>query len=274
MSAKIAWGGDCVMKSAAVACAAFSVLAAIGGPAWSADPAVRVQMPPPAQMREYVPPPLWFVEGRAGGSWGWLNDLKFLNPDGTVFTLSPTDGNFILLSNKSPADTSWTAGASVGYFVSSQFFVTLTYQYFGKFQASGFALFPAGNFRQDLKTTAQGLLVGLGWDVKTGGTIFIEPTIAVGAGFLDSTGSQGANLGIPNAFPSRSHVNFIAGGGLGIGSHVNRNLDVIVSGNYTWLGNADTGITGFPPPGGMNTGEQLQARLGVFTLTGGGRVKF
>ena len=143
-----------------------------------------MQMPPPAQMPQYVPPPLWFVEGSVGGSWGWLNDLKFLNPDGTAFTLSPTDGNFILLSNKSPADTSWTAGASVGYFVSSQFFVTLSYQYFGKFQASGFALFLAGNFRQDLKTTAQGLLVGLGWDVKTGGTIFIEPTIAVGAGLI------------------------------------------------------------------------------------------
>jgi hypothetical protein len=91
---------------------------------------------------------------------------------------------------------------------------------------------------------------------------------------LNSTGVQGANLGLNNPFPSQNDVNFIAGGGLGIGYHVSRVFDVLVAGNYYYLGTANTGVTGTPPPAGMNPGEQLQAKLNEVALTVTGRLKF
>jgi hypothetical protein len=123
-------------------------------------------------------------------------------------------------------------GASVGYFFTDQLFAKLSYQYFGKFSASGFAPFVAGNFRQDLSSTAQGLLVGLGGDFNVTPAIFLEPLGQIGVGFLNSSGVQGGNLGLNNPFPSQNNVNFIAGGGLGVGYHVSRMFDVLVAGNY------------------------------------------
>jgi hypothetical protein len=41
---------------------------------------------------------------------------------------------------------------------------------------------------------------------------------------------QLCNVG--NNFPTQHNTNFIAGAGLGIGYHVTRNIDVLVSGNY------------------------------------------
>lgn len=226
-----------------------------------------------------VPPadPRWFVEGDAGASWGLFDHLDFLNPVGTADTLSPVNGNFIVLSNQSLRSTSFTGGASVGYFFTNQVFAKVSYQYFGKFGASGFALFPApfGNVRQDLSSTDQGLLVGLGGDFNVTPALFVEQVVQIGVGFLRSSGVQGANIGLTtNVFPTQNNTNFIAGAGLGVGYHVTRAFDVLVSGNYYYLGRANTGTTGAPPPGSMNVGEQLQANLNEVGLTVTGRLKF
>lgn len=231
----------------------------------------------PLKAPPVVPPvaaPQWFVDGNLGAGWGFFDHLNFLNPIGTALTLSPVSGNYIILNNTSLRSTSFTGGASVGYFFTNQIFAKVTYQYFGKFNASGFALFPGGNFRQDLATTAQGLLVGLGGDFDLTPVIFYEPTVQIGVGFLHSTGLQGANLGPANPFPTQNNMNFIAGAGLGLGYHVTRTFDLMVSSNYYYLGKANTGVTGNPPPAGMNPGEQLQAHLSEVTLGVTGRLKF
>jgi opacity protein-like surface antigen len=244
---------------------------AVTGPAISADlPPATVYKAPVATL-----PPAWFVEGRLGATFGLFDDLKFLNPIGTAFTSNAISGNFIILNDRQLSDTSFTGGASVGYFFENRWFAKVSYQYFGSFQASGFANFPGvGNFRQDLNTKAHGLLAGIGRDFDIANALFVEPIVEIGVGFLSSTGQQGANLGTPNNFPSQRNTNFIAGGGLGVGYHVSRSIDLLVSGNYYWLGKADTGVTPNPPPAGMNPGEQLQANLSVVTLTIGARAKF
>ena len=260
------------MKKVFLGFVSVAAIVATGSPAISADlpPAPVYKAPVAVQV-----PSAWFVEGRVGAAFGSFSDLKFLNPVGVPFTSNAVSGNFIILNNKDLADTSFTGGASVGYFLNNQWFAKASYQYFGRFQASGFANFPGvGNFRQDLTTRAHGFLVGLGGDFNVTNAIFVEPTVEVGVGYLRSTGQQGANIGTPNNFPSQNHTNFIAGGGLGVGYHVTPRVDVLVSGNYYWLGKADTGVTGTPPPVGMNTGEQLQANLSVVTATVGARMKF
>jgi len=241
-------------------------------PAFAADiPAAPIYKAPVAAAPA---PAAWFVEGRVGASFGRFDDLKFLNPIGTAFTLNPTSGNYIVLSNIDRSHTSWTGAGSVGYYFTNQIFAKVSYQYFGSFRASGFAAFQGGNFRQDLTTDAHGVLAGVGGDFNVTDTVFLEPTVEVGVGFLRSSGQQGANLGAADNFPSANRTNFIAGGGLGVGVHVTRSFDVIASGNYYWLGRADTGTTGTPAPGNMNPGEQLQAKLSVFTATVGGRFRF
>jgi hypothetical protein len=256
--------------------AATLLLTVVASPA--ADMAIKAPAPPPPAA------PQWFIQGDLGVGWGFFDDLKFLNPVAVAGgvgggLLSPTSGNYILLNNKSLNSTSFTGGAAVGYFFTNEIFGTVSYQYFGKFKASGFALFtpPFGNVRQDLETTAQGLLFGLGWDYNLSPVVFVEPTAQIGVGFLHSTGVQGANIGALAAgsnFPSQNNTNFIAGAGLGIGYHVTRTFDLLLAGNYYYLGKADTGVTGNPPPGAMNPGEQLQARLSEATLTAVGRIRF
>jgi hypothetical protein len=263
------------MRPVAVGFAALGVMIAVG-PAWPADPSTFA--PSPA----YVRPPLWFVEGNVGGAWGRYDDLTFFDPVDIANNIptGATSGNSVILTGQGRSGTSVTGGGSIGYFfVPNIFFAAVSYQHFGSFQASGFAAFPGGPVRQDFKTSADGLLVTLGGDLKVAGTIFVEPTASAGAGFMHSTGLQGANLGMPIAFPAHDQVNFIAGGGIGVGTHVTPNFDILLSGNYTWLGRANTtvnpGIIGTPPPPtGMNPGAQLQSNLGVFTLTGAARWEF
>ena len=247
----------------------------------AAGPAISADLPPAPAYKAPVavplPSPTWFVEGRAGAAFGNFNNFLFQNPVGAGPLNLNIGGNFVPLNPKNDSDTSWTAGASVGYFFSPNFFGKVSYQYFSALQANGFADFRSiggGIFRQDLKTSANTVMVGLGYDYDITKQIFLEPTAELGVGFLSSKGVQGANLGTPANFPSANRTNFVGGGGLGLGYHATSNVDFLVNGNYYWLGKADTGVTGNPPPAGMNTGEQLQAKLSVISLTAGARMKF
>jgi hypothetical protein len=255
------------MRLVAVACAALCVSGAAGGAARASDLSVG-----PLSARapgQYVRPSLWFIEGNGGGSWGGYDNLLFFDP------IDAPNGNLVALNSNSLTSTSVTGGAAIGYyFLPEVFFVAINYQHYGAFKANGFGAIPAGTSEQDFKATADGLLVTLGADLSLTGTIFIEPTVAAGAGFLHSTGVQGANLGPSVAFPSHDYVNFIAGGGLGVGSHVTPNFDILVEGNFMWFGRTFTNTTPNPAPAGINPGEALQGDLGVFTLTGTARLHF
>jgi Autotransporter beta-domain len=267
----VMWGASGPVRAAFSGAVAASALLCTLAASQAADLALKA--PPIVPLAE----PRWFVEGDVGASWGLFDHLNFLNPIGTADTLSPVNGNFIVLSNQNLRSTSFTGGSSVGYFFTNQIFAKASYQYFGKFSASGFALFPApfGNVRQDLSTTSQGLLVGLGGDFNLTPAFFIEPVAQIGVGFLRSSGVQGANIGLTtNVFPTQNNTNFIAGAGLGVGYHVTRMFDVLVAGNYYYLGKANTGTTGAPPPGSMNVGEQLQANLSEVAVTATGRLRF
>jgi opacity protein-like surface antigen len=259
------------MKKVMLVASAAVVALCVANPAAAADLAVKpvYKAPPPVTWT-----PTWFVEGRVGGSWGHFSDFSFLNPVGAGALGLP--GPFIPLNNVSNDSSSWTAGVAVGYFFTNNLFAKASYQYLGRFRASGFADFTAlgfGNVRQDLTTNASALLFGLGGDFNITDLVFIEATGELGVGFLHSTGRQGENVGLPNFFPTADNTTFVAGGGLGIGYHATRNVDVLVNGNYYWLGKADTGITTVPTAT-MNAGEQLQAKLSVFTLTVSARAKF
>jgi hypothetical protein len=255
------------MRLAGAACAAICVAVAIGGDARASDlsvGALNARAPSP-----YVRAPLWFIEGNAGGSWGGYDNLLFFDP------IDAPNGNLVPLNGNSLTSSSVAAGAAIGYYLLPEvFFVAVNYQHYGAFKAKGFGVIPAGTSEQDFKTSADGLLVTLGADLSLAGTIFIEPTVAVGAGFLHSTGVQSANLGAAVSFPSHDYVNFIAGGGLGVGSHVTPNFDLLLEGNFMWFGRTFTNATPNPAPAGMNPGEALQADLGVFTLTGVARLHF
>jgi opacity protein-like surface antigen len=257
-------------KGMLLASVAFVALGVVR-PAAAADLSVApiYKAPPPV-----VWTPAWFVEGRVGGSWGRFNDFQFLNPVGAGVLGLP--GPFIPLNGVSANSSSWTAGAGIGYFFTNNIFAKASYEYLGRLRARGFANFAAvglGNVSQDLTTDASALLFGLGGDFNVTDRVFVEATGELGVGFLHSTGRQGENVGLPNFFPTANNTTFVAGGGLGVGYHATRNFDVMLNGNYYWLGKADTGITTVATPT-MNAGEQLQAKLSVFTLTVGGRAKF
>ncbi len=248
------------------------VLLALAGTAIAADlPAKAPVYKAPALAVE----PVWFVEGRAGASFGNFNNFSFLNPVGAGNL--GIAGSYVPMNGTSTSSTSWTAGISVGRFFTNNIFGKVSYQYLGQQKASGFANFvPAGgaNTSQELKTNVNVLLLGVGADYDITSQVFVEAVGELGVGFLSSSAVQGANIGAPDNFPSANNTTFAAGGGLGLGYHATRNVDLMLNGNYYWLGKADTGVTGNPPPAGMNTGEQLQAKLGVFALTAGVRMKF
>jgi opacity protein-like surface antigen len=254
-----------VMLLAAVAAVALGIVR----PVAAADLPPVYKAPPPV-----VWVPTWFVEGRIGASWGWFNDLRFLNPVGAANL--GIAGSFIPLNTKTLNDTSWTAGVAAGRFITNNVFVKASYQYLGRFRAHGFADFTAlafGNVRQDLTTDAHALLVGLGADFDINDRVFVEAIGEVGVGFLHSTGRQGENVGLPNFFPTTNNSNFVAGVGGGVGYRATRNVDIMLNGNYYWLGKADTGVTPVATPT-MNAGEQLQAKLSVFTATVAARARF
>lgn len=247
---------------------AFLVSLAFVQPALAAD-LPTYKAPPPV-----VWFPTWFVEARAGASFGWFEDLSFHNPVGAARLGIP--GSFIPLNDRTLTDTSATAGIAVGRFITNNVFVKASYQYFGRLRAHGFADFTRlgfGEVRQDLTTTnASALLFGLGTDFELGGDVFAEAIGELGVGFLRSTGRQGENVGLPNFFPAANNSNFVAGAGVGVGYHATRNVDVMVNGNYYWLGKADSGLSTASPT--QNAGEQLQAKLSVFTATVAARARF
>lgn len=216
----------------------------------------------------------FFVEGRLGAAIGAIDDLRFVNPVGTAFTSNATSGSNIILNGIDRNDVAWAGYVGAGAFVNESFFVRGSYRYFGDQNFTGSATFGGGTFNQDLKVSAHGLFVGLGGHVDLSDAFYLEGVLDIGVAMLRSEGRQGANLGLANAFPGESHVNFAAGAEILAGYRVTESMDLTLSASYHYLGNANTGTTGAPAPAGMQVGERLEANLGVATVMAGVRFNF
>lgn len=197
-------------------------------------------------------------------------DLKFNNPTGTRFTSNSTSGNYISLSGSDNSDSGMAAYAAAGYHLSPNFSVNSSYQYLGKFNASGGATFSGSNYEQVLATKAHGLYVGAAGTANLSSKIFAEVTGDVGVAFVKSDGTQGANLGGRGVFPSASHSNFSWGIGAGLGYRMSEKVSLVTRVKYFDAGKADTALSG---PGanaiGMNVDERLETKLKATTATVG-----
>ncbi len=215
----------------------------------------------------------FFVDLGVGAGFGNINSLHFINPIGTAFTSSPHTSTEIFLNNKSNSDSSFAGAASLGYFLTPQIYTKASYRYFGNYDFKGSARFGGSDYEQKLNTKAHGALIGLGYVYDITPKIFLDGSLEAGLAFLNNSATQGANLGVPSTFPSKSQTNFAGGAGLGLGYRLADNLDVVLAGNYHYLGKAETGVsagTAF-----MNAGEQLKAKdLTAASATIGVRYKF
>jgi opacity protein-like surface antigen len=148
--------------------------------------------------------------------------------------------------------------------------VNTSYQYLGKFNASGNATFSTRDYAQVLTTKAHGLYVGAAAGGDLSSKIFAEVTGDLGVAFVKSNGTQGANLGGSGVFPSASHSNFSWGIGAGLGYRMSDKVSLVTRVKYFDAGKADTALSG-PNAGslGMNVDERLETKLKATTATVG-----
>lgn len=234
----------------------------------AADLAVQVEEAPVAAA------PSWFVDVGVGASFSSADSLTFINPIGTNFTSNDTRGNEIILDGVDKSDTSWAANVALGYFVTPNAYIKGAYRYFGEHDATGSATFFAGDFEQKASVQAHGLFVGAGYVFDLNQSFYLDAAAEIGASFLRTKATQGANIGFSNTFPSNTETNFAAGASLGVGYRMTSDLDLTLTGSYHYLGSAETGVTGFNSPN-MNPDEQLKVEdIGVASVMAGVRVKF
>lgn len=211
-----------------------------------------------------------FGEVGVGAGFG-KTDLQFYNPTGTKFTSNSTTGNYINLTNKDDSETSFVGYAALGFNVTPNFNIRASYQYLGKTNASGGAVFSGTTYAQRYEAKAQGLFVGVGGDFDIAQSLFAEVNGDVGVGIVKASGTQGTR----GIFPTKSHSNFSWGVGGGLGYRVGRGVSLIGKVNYHDLGNADTALSGPNANAlGMNTDERLETKLKTVTTTLGLRFNF
>ncbi len=182
----------------------------------------------------------WFAEGNVGAAWA----------DFVSFRLGGAE-----LSAADSGGTSLAASAGVGFFITNQLYARVAYRYFGSFDTTGDFAGTTVKFESD----AHGLMFGLGFNADLSREVFIEATGEIGAAFISTSGS---NLGLG----SSNETNFAGGVGLGLGFRVTSSTDLLVMGNYHWLGDSGTASTS----GLLATATDLS----VGTVTVGARIKF
>lgn len=183
----------------------------------------------------------WMVEGNIGAGWGDLTGFRLSGLPG-----ARGDGD----------DTSLTANVGVGYYFANNLFARLSYRYFGSFEAAGtFRGVPA-----NLDVDAHGLMFGLGFNYDLSRQLFLEATGEIGLAFNNGSGGVGG-VGIAG----HTESNFAGGLGLGLGFRMSPGLDLLLMGNYNWLGDASAG--------GGATSVTVRD-LSVFTTTIGARIRF
>lgn len=240
--------------------------------AYAAD-AIVVQEPVAVVEQHAFKP--WFIDAGVGAAFSNANALDFFNPIGTLFTDSEVSGDRIILGGVDKKDTSFAANAAVGYMFTPNFYGKASYRYFGKHDYNGYASFDGDDYEQDMKVRAQGVFVGAGYIHDLTDKFYLDASGEIGAAFLKSTATQGANLfpDEPGIFPSKTQTNFAGGLALGVGYRLTDNMDFTVTGSYHWLGDAKTGKTFNADY--MNDGEYLKAKkIGIAGINAGIRVKF
>jgi opacity protein-like surface antigen len=203
---------------------------------------VSAQAPAQAQVFGGASAGKWFVEGNVGGAWADYDSFKVSGA---------------LVEGGSSSSASFAGGVGTGFYFTNQIYAKLSYKYFGSFDDTGsYVGIPVG-----MDVSAHGLMVGLGFNYDLSRELFLEATGEIGVAFLDTSGRNFNGL----ALGSNTQTNFAGGVGLGLGYRVTRNMDLLVMGNYHWLG--DAGVSG--------SGVDLSARdLDVVSATIGARIRF
>lgn len=215
----------------------------------------------------------WFVDAGVGVGFERVDTLHFVNPLGIPFTTNPTSGNEIILNNIKRTDSSLTATVGIGYALTNNWYLKGEYRYFGRYKSSGFATFAGVAFLQEMKSTIHGALFDVGYVFDIAPQWYLDISAGIGAAFINSTGTQGANIGFGGYFPSRSQINFVAGGALGVGWRMTPSTALTVTGSYHYIGNVSTGV--HPGSAIQNAGEQLFVRdMGIVSLVAGVRQRF
>lgn len=207
-----------------------------------------------------------FVDFGVGGGYS-STDLKFHNPNSTNYQAPTTkSGSYLSLANKDDSDNDLVSSVTVGYkYDDLNTVMKASYHDFGEVEARGSATFPDGTYEQKLTSSSSAAFVGMGTIFNVSPSVYLEATGNVGVSFIDSSGTQGENLGGSNRFPNESNTNLAWGVGAGVGYNLFSDLDLMFNVNYFSLGEADTGTTA--GGGGMNADERLESELSFTTAT-------
>lgn len=214
-----------------------------------------------------------YVEVLIGNASGDFSDLDFINPAGVGSTSNPTNGNNIILNNVDKSDSARTSTISTGGIYKEDIAFSLSLQTLNSLNAKGYATFGGTEFDQVIKSSGSVVSLGAGYHVASGNWFF-EPKLELGIARIKSDGTQGAEVGSSGTFPSNTNTNLVPGVSATIGYNLSSKIDAIVNLGHKDIGTLKTGVTGNPPPSGMNTGEQLETNLSMTSMSIGLRYKF
>ena len=209
-----------------------------------------------------------YTEISLGRAFSQFSGPSFLNPVGAGFTTSPTNGNYIVLSDTDGSDTSSHVKIAVGGTLRNNTSLSMALRSFNKVTANGYAIFGAP-VEQRLSVSGSSVMVGVGKKFKQTST-FIEPKLEFGVARLETRGTQENGQG--GVFPENKSTNAVVGLSVTGGYKLNSELDLIGSFGYHRYGNVKTGLS--PAGLGMNAGERLESSLKVTSISVGLRFGF
>lgn len=209
-----------------------------------------------------------YTEISLGQTFSKFSGPSFLNPVGVGFTTSPTNGNYIVLSDTDRKDTSNHVKIAVGGTLRTNTALSVALRSFNKVIASGNAVFSIP-VEQRLSVSGTSIMVGVGKKFKQTNT-FIEPKLEFGVARLETSGTQENGAG--GVFPENKNTNAVAGLSVTGGYKINSVLDLIGSFGYHRYGKVKTGLS--PAGLGMNAGERLESSLKVTSISVGLRFGF
>lgn len=221
-----------------------------------------------------------FIEGSVGLNYGMVSDFTFTNPVGVSNPLrsSAASGDEIIMDDTDESDTSLGADFALGYRYNRNMFVRASYTYYDQLEFEGFATFGGIAYQQLMQVSAHAMMLEWGYDHPLGNKFYVEGAVGAGLAFVSTDARQGLNVpGTYNIFPGDTRTNPAASLTLGLGYQFTDSLDLLVSGEYAYLGRASSGRTGdaeFAASTGVNLSEELSGDLRVWRTMVGVRYSF
>ena len=219
-----------------------------------------------------------FIEGALGLNNGMVSDFTFANPIGAANTTSAVSGDKIIMDNTDESDMSFGADVALGYRYNENSFLRVSYSYFDQMEFEGFATFGGNPFQQLMSVSAHTMMLEWGYDHPLGNKFYAEGAVGAGLALVSADARQGLNqAGNYNVFPGNTRTNPAASLTLGLGYQISSNLDLMLSGEYTYLGKASTGRTSATEVAastGVNLSEELSGELSVWKTMIGARYNF